>query len=178
MNILYHLSITHRSKPPTQPFTTPFLDWSVSDIYTFFLSHVRPLGSELSGAWPAHTFLILDVRTPADKTYLLCSDMLDFSKKTMVLKNLGSELDLAMAEVLVARDGLAAHEGGGGEGAERGADEAFDSSAAAQPERREVNGWMANPVAPGNRKAEEGREDGAASEGSVKEEPKRDGEED
>ncbi|MCJ1306160.1 hypothetical protein MMC08_008978, partial [Hypocenomyce scalaris] len=78
VNLSDHLSITHRSKPPTQPFTTPFLDWSVSDIYTFFLSHVRPLGSELSGAWHAHTFLILDVRTPAHKTYLLCSDMLDF----------------------------------------------------------------------------------------------------
>ncbi|MCJ1306161.1 hypothetical protein MMC08_008979 [Hypocenomyce scalaris] len=45
-------------------------------------------------------------------------------------------------------------------------------------EKREVNGWMANPVAPGNRKAEEGREDGAASERSEKEEQKRDGEED
>ena len=42
----------------------------------------------------------------------------------------------------VARDGLAAHEGGGGKGAERGVDEAFDLSAAAQRGGEERGQWV------------------------------------
>ncbi|MCJ1288529.1 hypothetical protein MMC34_000057 [Xylographa carneopallida] len=66
---------------PIQPFTSPFLNWPSAKVYRFFLSAIQPLSDELSGPWPAHTFLIFDACTVADQTCLLCSDAPDFMEE-------------------------------------------------------------------------------------------------
>ena len=47
---------------------------------------MAPLGGEVSGNWPAHTFIVLDGQTAQDRTTcLLCSDVPDFLERERVV---------------------------------------------------------------------------------------------
>jgi hypothetical protein len=80
-------------------FNSPFLEWSVDDIYTFFCKSIQPAGDEISGRWPAHTFVVLDERTVKDRTCLLCSDVPDYLEDDrVVLKQVRSVFKETMDE--------------------------------------------------------------------------------
>ena len=80
----------------------PFRDWSADDCYVFFQAHVRPLGGEISGAWPYHSFVVLDARTAQDgRTCLLCSDVPDYlERERVVLKRVRCDFRVPLLEAM------------------------------------------------------------------------------
>jgi hypothetical protein len=94
-------TIKKSSRAPMSPVDSPFLNCSIDEIYEFFLDNVRPLGGEISGAWTAHTFIVLDERTVADKTCLICCDAPDFlEEERVVLKKIRSDFLMSLSETL------------------------------------------------------------------------------
>jgi hypothetical protein len=59
----------------------PFYDWSIKDIYDFWLTHVRPPMDAASAGWTSFTFLVLDVNSTKDRKCVVCSNAPDIGEK-------------------------------------------------------------------------------------------------
>ncbi|KAI9732448.1 MAG: hypothetical protein M1834_001656 [Cirrosporium novae-zelandiae] len=83
-------SITHSSRLPMSGFNSPFVGWTVDDVYEFFKSSIRQPPNSTEGDWTAYTFIILDQQSITDKTLLLCCDAPDFGEagEEVVLKTM------------------------------------------------------------------------------------------
>ncbi|MCJ1249340.1 hypothetical protein MMC30_006563 [Trapelia coarctata] len=62
-------SVTHGSRTPTQPFSSPFLDMSVEEVRKFFAENVVP-----HSAFTSSVFAVMDAATVAKKTCVVAVD--------------------------------------------------------------------------------------------------------
>jgi hypothetical protein len=76
-----------------------FYDWSVGEIYEFWLAYVRPPVGAVSGDWTSFTSIVLDANSAKDGKCIVCCDAPDIGERgdEVVLKS----VRMPFAEVAV-----------------------------------------------------------------------------
>jgi hypothetical protein len=59
----------------------PFYNWSMKDIYDFWLTHVRPPLDRASTGWTSFTVLVLDANSTKDRKCGVCSNAPDLGEQ-------------------------------------------------------------------------------------------------
>jgi hypothetical protein len=72
-------SIQTAHRTPMSPIAA-FYDWSVGEIYNFWLAHIRPPMDVVSSGWTSFTFLMLDANSTKDRKCTLCCDAPDIGE--------------------------------------------------------------------------------------------------